>query len=159
ASLNTHKAHALALRAYCHYKLFAFFTPDYTNPNGLSVIKFDFLQTDDYTRFEKRSTVGEIVAFIESDIATARALVVTPDGKPGVLSVCWVLAGAGYASYAMMHAVLVRMYSMLQTSDAYAKFESAFAELVAEDQKALADVGTYLSVFGSSADAALTEGI
>lgn len=68
AALNAQKAHAYALRAYCHYKLFAFFTPDYTNPNGLSVIKFDFLQTDDYTRFEKRSTVAEIVAFIESDI-------------------------------------------------------------------------------------------
>lgn len=159
ASLNTHKAHALALRAYCHYKLFAFFTPDYTNPNGLSVIKFDFLQTDDYTRFEKRSTVGEIVAFIESDIATAKALVVTPEGKPGSLSVDGVLAGTGYASNAMMNAVLIKMYSMLQTNDAYGKLETAFNELVAEDQKALADVGTYLSMFGSSADAALTEGI
>lgn len=158
ASLNTHKAHALALRAYCHYKLFAFFTPDYTNPNGLSVIKFDFLQTDDYTRFEKRSTVGEIVAFIESDIATAKALVVTPEG-PGSLSVDGALAGTGYASNAMMNAVLIKMYSMLQTNDAYGKLETAFNELVAEDQKALADVGTYLSMFGTSADAALTEGI
>src|SRR5690606_30763067 len=154
ACLDTHYALALAFRTYCHYKLFAFCTPDYTNPNGLSVINFDFLQTDDYTRFEKRSTVGEIVAFIESDIATAKALVVNNDGTPGSLSPDGSLTGSGYASNAMMNAVLIKMYSMLQTNDAYAKLEVAFDELSGYDAKSLGDVGTYLSMFGSSASAA-----
>src|SRR5690606_27447055 len=120
STLNAHKAHAHALRAYCHYKLFAFFTPDYTNPNGLSIIKFDFLQTDDYTRFEKRSTVSEIVAFIESDIQKAKSL----GGITGA-------SGTGYASNEMMESILIKMYSMLQTPDAYAKLETAFNNLSA----------------------------
>lgn len=147
AALNAQKAHAYALRAYCHYKLFAFFTPDYTNPNGLSVIKFDFLQTDDYTRFEKRSTVAEIVAFIESDIQKAKAL-------GGVTTT----SGSGFASNEMVESILIKMYSMLQTPAAYAKLETAFNNLVAT--KSIADAGTYVGMFGPSADSAdPTEGI
>lgn len=150
--LNKHKAHIYALRAYCHYKLFAFFTPDYTNPNGLSIIKFDFLQTDNYKRFEKRSTVAEIVAFIESDIKKAKDLggIVPPSTGLGV--------GTGYASNDMIEAILVKMYSMLQTPDAYQKLEESFNRIDAN--KSIADVGTYLAMFGASADAAdFTEGI
>src|SRR5690606_1088865 len=71
---NQSLAEIYALRAFSNLKLFSYFTPDYTNPSGLSVIKFDFLQTDNYTRFEKRATVSEIVAFIEDDIAKAKSL-------------------------------------------------------------------------------------
>lgn len=146
-TLNAHKAHAYALRAYCHYKLFAFFTPDYTNPNGLSVIKFDFLQTDNYGRFEKRSTVAEIVAFIEEDIQKAKTL-------GGVTTA----TGTGYASNEMLEAILIKMYSMLQSQEAYDKLEVAFNQLMVS--KSVADVGTYLSMFGQSADAAdFNEGI
>ena len=146
-ALNAHKAHAYSLRAYCHYKLFAFFTPDYTNPNGLSVIKFDFLQTDDYTRFEKRSTVSEIVAFIESDIQKAKTLGGVPSSS-----------GTGYASNEMMESILVKMYSMLQTPAAYAKLETAFNNLDAT--KSIADAVTYVGMFGPGADSADgTEGI
>lgn len=147
AALNKHRAHAYALRAYCHYKLFAFFTPDYTNPNGLSVIKFDFLQTDDYTRFEKRSTVAEIVAFIESDIQKAKDL----GGVPST-------SGTGYASNEMIESILVKMYSMLQTPAAYAKLEVAFNNLDAT--KSIADAITHVGMFGPGAESADTsEGI
>lgn len=147
STLNAHKAHAHALRAYCHYKLFAFFTPDYTNPNGLSIIKFDFLQTDDYTRFEKRSTVSEIVAFIESDIQKAKSL----GGITGA-------SGTGYASNEMMESILIKMYSMLQTPDAYAKLETAFNNLSAT--KSIADAVTHVGMFGPGAESAdFTEGI
>lgn len=150
AALKQHQAHAYGLRAYCHYKLFAFFTPDYTNPSGLSVIKFDFLQTDDYSRFEKRSTVAEIVAFIESDIQKAKDLggiVQAPQGM-----------GSGYASNEMLESILIKMYSMLQTPDAYAKLETAFNKL--DETKSIADLSTYITMFGQSADAAdFNEGI
>ena len=146
-SLKGHKAHALALRAYCHYKLFAFFTPDYTNPNGLSVIKFDFLHTDNYNRFENRATVSEIVSQIEKDIQDAKEL-------GGVVG----NGTSGYASNEMLNAILIKMYSMLQTDDAYAKLEVAFNDL--KETKSIADMGTYLSMFGESASSAdPTEGI
>lgn len=146
-ALNAHKAHLYALRAYCHYKLFAFFTPDYTNPNGLSVIKFDFLQTDNYGRFEKRSTVSEIVSFIESDIQKAKDF-------GGITTA----TGSGYASNEMLEAILVKMYSMLQTPAAYDKLEVAFNQIATS--KSVADVGTHLSMFGPSADGAdFSEGI
>lgn len=150
AALKQHQAHIYALRAYSHYKLFAFFTPDYTNPNGLSVIKFDFLQTDDYSRFEKRSTVAEIVAFIESDIQKAKALggiVQDPQGT-----------GSGYASNEMLESILIKMYSMLQTPDAYSKLEVAFNNL--DQSKSIIDAVTYIGMFGPGADSAdPTEGI
>src|SRR5690554_4429916 len=152
-ALDENLAELYALRAYCHYKLFAYFTPDYTNPNGLSIIKFDFLQTDDYDRFENRATVAEIVAFIEDDIAKAKDL--------GGLT----YNGSGYASNEMMEAILVKMYSMLQTADAYAKMETAFNNItnppnINEIGKSLADANTYSFMFGESADlASADEGI
>jgi len=148
--LNSSRAHAYAIRAYCHYKLFAFFTPDYKNPNGLSVIKFDFLQTDDYTRFEKRSTVAEIVAFIESDIQKVKDLGGIVQATEGT--------GTGYASNEMLESILVKMYSMLQTPDAYAKLETAFNKL--DVTKSVADAVTHVGMFGPGADSADgTEGI
>lgn len=147
--LKAYKAQALVLRAFSHYKLFAFFTPDYTNPNGLSVIKFDFLQTSDYSRFEKRATVSEIVAFIESDIAKAKELIKKADGTPGTLLPGGNMSGSGYASNEMMEAILIKMYSMLQTDDSYAKLEIAFNEL--NNYKSIADYATYLTMFGESA--------
>src|SRR5690606_4278920 len=96
-TLQLCKAEVYALRAYCHYKLFAYFTPDYTDPNGLSIIKFDFLQTDDYNRFESRSTVAEIVAFIEDDIEKAKNF----GGLAHNLG-----SGSGYASNEMLEAIL-----------------------------------------------------
>src|SRR5690554_1128550 len=147
SELNEYLAEVYALRAYCHYKLFAYFTPDYTDPNGLSVIKFDFLQTDDYNRFEERSTVSEIVAFIQEDIDKAKNL-------GGITNV----GGTGFASNEMLSAIQVKMYSMLQTADAYDKMEVAFNELTGS--KSLADVGTFLAMFTESADFAdFSEGI
>lgn len=157
-ALNMQKANAHALRAYCHYKLFAYFTPDYTNPSGLSVIKFDFKQTDDYSRHESRATVAEIVAFIEEDIQTAKDLIENPDGTPGMLDPGNTMSGSGYASVEMMDAILVKMYSMLQTTDAYNKLEAAFNRI--SETKSIADAGTYSFMFGESASAADgTEGI
>ncbi len=71
AALNKSKAELLVLRAYSNYKLFAYFTPDYTNPSGLSIMKLDFLQTDDYSKIIGRSTVEEIKTFILKDLSDA----------------------------------------------------------------------------------------
>lgn len=116
--LNKQLAHVYGLRAFCHYKLFAFFTPDYTDPNGLSVIKFDFLQTDDYNNFVGRSTVGEIVEFIEDDIEKVRDL----GGIPHV--------GSGFASMPFIESIEIKLNAMLQSDQSYAKLEDAFNRLV-----------------------------
>lgn len=146
--LKIQKAKLLALRAYCHYKLFAYFTPDYTNPNGLSVIKFDFLQTDNYSRFEKRATVGEIVAFIEKDIQEVKAL----GGIQGANA-----ESSAYATNAMLEAILIKMYSMIGTADAYTKLEAAFDRL--STTNSLGTMGTYASMFGTGDAGDFSEGI
>lgn len=71
--LKDYKAHLLTLRAYANYKLFAYFTPNYTNPSGLSIMKLDFMQTDDYSKVIGRSTVSEITKFILDDLTDAEA--------------------------------------------------------------------------------------
>lgn len=114
AKLDSNKAELLAFRAYCHYKLFAYYTPDYKNPSGLSVIKFDFLQTDDYNRKESRSTVGEIVSFIEKDISEARQLGIINESDNSLIT------------ESFLDAILVKLYSMTEN---YNGLEEAFNRL------------------------------
>lgn len=59
------------LRAYAHYKLFSYFTPNYTNGSGPSVIKLDHVPPYDYGYSIKRSTVNEIKQFILDDLKLA----------------------------------------------------------------------------------------
>lgn len=66
------KGQLLALRALCHLDLFEYFTPDYNNGAGLSVIKMDFVP--ELTDVYERNTVDEIVTFIKDDITQAYAL-------------------------------------------------------------------------------------
>src|SRR5690606_9454219 len=59
-SLKKSKAELLGLRAYCNLNMFAYFTPDYTNPSGLSIMKLDFIPSDDFKTSVPRSSVSEI---------------------------------------------------------------------------------------------------
>lgn len=142
---NQSLAEIYALRAFSNLKLFSYFTPDYTNPSGLAIIKFDFLQTDNYTRFEKRATVSEIVAFIEDDIEEAKRLV----GEAGMENFA-----SGYASNAMLEAILIKLYSMVQTPAGYVELENAFNRL--NESKNLGGANEFLSMFGEGDG---TEGI
>jgi len=137
---NQHKAHIHALRAYCHYKLFVYFTPDYSDPNGLSVIKFDFPQTDDYERFEPRSTVSDIVGFIEDEINLAKEL-------GGVEA-----QGKGFASNAMLEAILIKLYAAIQTPDSYNKLEEAFDRLTELQTNFLGNVWEYSGMFSGDGE-------
>lgn len=98
------KAELLALRAYCHYKLFAYYTPDYTNPSGLSVMKFNFMQTDDYNNVIGRSTVSEIQEFILDDLAESENLIAT--GGLG-----W--RNNAYVNKGMIDAIRTKLYAMV----------------------------------------------
>lgn len=105
-ALDYREAELLAIRAYSHLKLFAYFTPDYTNPQGLSVIKFGFLQTDDFGNYVPRATVSEIVDLIKTDVQDAKDL--RYNGS-------WIDSGTDsntFVSRAFLNTILVKLYSM-----------------------------------------------
>ncbi len=104
--LKSSKAELLVLRAYANTKLFAYFTPDYTNPSGLSVLKLDFTQTDDYSVLLPRATVAEMVEFIEEDIQEARTLRFDAEDYSAPDNT--------YVSKALLDAILVNLYSMTE---------------------------------------------
>jgi len=60
---------AYAIRAWAHFMLFSYYTTDYTNDAALSVIAVNFVPELDATL--GRNTVGEVVALIQSDLASA----------------------------------------------------------------------------------------
>lgn len=69
---NHIRAQLLALRALAHLDLFQYYTVDYTNDSGLSIINMSFVPSIEDT-FE-RNTVGETVAFIKDDLDMAEGL-------------------------------------------------------------------------------------
>lgn len=138
SSLKNSKASLLALRAYAHYRLFSYYTADYTNPNSLSVIKFDFLQTDDYSRLEPRSTVAEIVKLIEDDIEDAREL-------------GFAAADNSEISESFIDAILVKLYAMTEN---YSDLELAFNRL--KDKHNVGEALQNLAMFADDGGAKLS---
>jgi len=63
---------AYAIRAWSHFQLFSYFTPDYTNDGDLSVIAVDFVPELDQEL--GRNTAGEIKALINRDMDQAEGL-------------------------------------------------------------------------------------
>jgi hypothetical protein len=63
---------AYAIRAWSHFQLFAFYTPDYTNDSDLSVIAVDFIPEIDQEL--GRNTAGELKALINRDMDQAEGL-------------------------------------------------------------------------------------
>lgn len=74
SELKDQQAELYALRAYANYKLFAYFTPDYSNPSGYSIIKLDRVPSKELNETLGRSTVAEIKSFILSDLEKAESL-------------------------------------------------------------------------------------
>ena len=125
ASLNKSKAELLVLRAYANYKLFAYYTPDYTNPSGLSIMKLDFLQTDDYSKVIGRSTVSEIKNFILSDLAEAE-------------NVTGEAFGANiYVTQGLIDGIRTKLYSMV----------GDYANVITSAQAVLADPKNQIGTF------------
>jgi len=72
ATLNDIVGQALALRAFEHFQLLSYLSPDYTDDNALATILLDFVPTIDQNL--PRNTNGEIFASIDSDLNTAMGL-------------------------------------------------------------------------------------
>jgi hypothetical protein len=66
SSYNDIVAQARALRAYGHFQLLTFFSPDMKNDSGLGVIALDFVPTKEQKL--PRNTNGEVFALINSDL-------------------------------------------------------------------------------------------
>jgi len=62
---------AYALRAFAHFELFQYYTPDYSDGSGLSVPAVDFVVTVENL---PRNTVSEVLALINSDLTTSSSL-------------------------------------------------------------------------------------
>lgn len=98
---NNNLAELYALRAFAHYKLFAYFTPDYAAANGKSIINLDHVPPTDYTYSLPRNTVKEVSDFIIADL----------DKSVTLRTKAW--TGANYVNSGMIDAIRVKLYSML----------------------------------------------
>lgn len=70
---NQIKAQALALRALGHFELLQYFTPNYEDPNSLSIILLDFVP--EVTDVFPRNTAAEAFEFINNDLTEAASLI------------------------------------------------------------------------------------
>ena len=103
ALYTNHKAELLGLRAYANLKLFSYFTPDYTNPSGLSIMKLDFVPAEGSLSQEiGRSTVSVISKFIIDDIDEALA----------IRQSAWVTENNNYISGEVLRAFKIKLFSM-----------------------------------------------
>lgn len=99
------EAELYALRAYAHFKLFAYFTPDYENPSGQSVIISDHVPSSEFDEFTGRSTVNEVAQFIFDDLDRSdEARVDSQEGWSGTTV---------YVNRAFNNTVRLHMHSML----------------------------------------------
>lgn len=80
---------ALALRAYAHFQLLSYYSPDLTDDSAPGVILVNFPATID--QFLPRNTTGEIFASISSDLNTALPLL-ADDGNATFVSKSFVNA-------------------------------------------------------------------
>lgn len=71
---------AYAIRAFAHFQILTYFSPDYTDVNALAGILVDFVPTDVFVELP-RSTNGEFYTLIEADLISAENLITTDLGN------------------------------------------------------------------------------
>ncbi|WP_181248492.1 RagB/SusD family nutrient uptake outer membrane protein [Flavobacterium magnum] len=137
ADADVIKGQLLAMRALCTLDLFEYFTPDYTNTAGPSVIKMDFVPELFVNDTFPRNTVGEIVAFMKDDISQAYELLngVTVQGN-----------SMYYLNTNVIQAIEARL--SLDTED-YARAEALATDLLTAFP--LSDAATYAEMFAGVA--------
>lgn len=143
ATINSLRAELYAIRAYSNYKLFAYFTPDYTNPSGLSIMKLNYVpDSENLSTVIGRSTVAEIKEFILEDLTKAETL------RTG----SW--EGYNNVNGGMIQAVRVKLFAM--TGDYTDLLTSANVILQNPDFK-LSTASQYAGMFGVVQDANYVE--
>ncbi len=71
AEYNNILAHTRFIRAYAHFELLTYYSPDMTDDNALSAIIIDFVPDDVFQVVSVRNTNAEVYNFIEEDIQFA----------------------------------------------------------------------------------------
>ncbi|QSS97756.1 RagB/SusD family nutrient uptake outer membrane protein [Psychroflexus sp. ALD_RP9] len=71
AEFNNILAHTRFIRAYAHFELLTYYSPDMTDDNALSAIIVDFVPDDIFQVISVRNTNAEVYNFIEQDIQFA----------------------------------------------------------------------------------------
>lgn len=104
AAYKTSLFELYVLRAYANLKLFAYYTPDYTNMNGYSVIKLDYIPQG-INEKPGRATVAEIRQFILDDLQAATDLGASARSGDQRKS---------YVNYAMIDAIKVKLFAMTE---------------------------------------------
>lgn len=95
-----------ALRAYAHYKLFAYFTPNYTNESGMSAIILDHVPPLDYSYSLPRNTVKQVKDFILADLVRAEQNRTTTGWR-----------NMDYVNAAVINSIRVKLFSMTEQWD------------------------------------------
>lgn len=133
AEANAHKnnlAELYVLRAYAHYKLFAYFTPNYTNESGMSAIILDHVPPLDYSYSLPRNTVKQVKDFILADLVRAEENRVTG----------W-RAGVDYVNSGVINSIRVKLFSMTeQWDDVLTYGELVMNQFPISDSKQYADL-------------------
>lgn len=76
AAYNNILAQARTIRAFCHFQLLTYFSPDMSNNNALGVMKLDFVPT--VQQKVARTTNGDIYSLIEADLLFAENNLTNP---------------------------------------------------------------------------------
>ena len=109
AEANAHRnnlSELYVLRAYAHYKLFAYFTPNYTNESGMSAIILDHVPPLDYSYSLPRNTVKQVKDFILADLVRA---------EQNRTSTGW--RNMDYVNAGVIDAIRVKLFSMTEQWD------------------------------------------
>jgi len=141
--LSKIKAEALTLRAYCHLRILAYFTPNMKDDSALAGIISNRIYTIDDNDYP-RNTNGEFYAFIHKDLNDAIALYdsVTPTAFSSI-----------YASKIFAQGLKARAYSY---KGDYVNAET-WANTVMASGLTLSNYATYPSVFHSESNSVSTE--
>lgn len=139
AEVNKHKnnlSELYVLRAYAHYKLFAYFTPVYTNQTGLSAIILDHVPPLDYSYSLPRNTVKEVRDFILADLVRAEENRTTTGWR-----------NMDYVNAGVINSIRVKLFSMTEEWDNVLTYGQEIM-----DQYTIADTKAYPNLFTKTPD-------
>lgn len=112
-------AQLYALRAFIHFELLTYFSPDLTDDSALGVILMDFVPSVDQEL--PRATTGEIFQLISADLDLAESLIVT-ESDPIIVSADFITAlrariNAYRGNYAVADGFAAELLSKYSISD------------------------------------------
>lgn len=141
ARANHIRGQLIAMRALCHFDLFQYYTPNYQDAGGPSIIIMDFVP--EITQVFPRNTVAEVTEFINADLAEATTLLA--DMTPAVFQ-----EETGFASGDFVWFPNRDMVKAINARAALFQGNYALAQTLAEelvDDYSLSGASQYVNLF------------